>query len=187
MKRSVPAVQAFAGLIAFIASAGAEDLTIKPSFLVSAIFVATGWEAAFSERGSEAPFIDRKNDTIWRVDPNDRCILLQEAMHDDTFFSINGGDDASSRAHIIRYDFRRFSKGSNADFTRFSGLVVLPLRPAAFCLAERIEGEVRPLSGSSCFTTFEMSQGAEAVRRLGALKYIHETFCASELSDEPKN
>jgi hypothetical protein len=186
MRLWAPALQAFVGSIALFASANAEDITVKPSFLVSAIFVITGWEAAFSERALEAPFIDRKKDTIWRVDANDKCVLLQEAMHEDTFFSINGDDDVGSRAHIIRYDFRRFPKVSEANSTRFSGLVVLPLPPGAFCLAERINGEVKPLRGASCFADFEMPRGGEAARRLGALKYVHEAFCASELSDEPK-
>jgi hypothetical protein len=174
-------------------AAETKDIEIRPSFLVSALFFATGLEPPLEARSSDAPI--KARDSIWRTDPKDPCVLIQEAINPTTIFSLPTdcvAETCSRRpanpptARLVRYDFSLFPSASDADFRQYRDVVTLHLPPDAFCLArQEQDGTVHPLPGQTCIGTFVMWPGA-ATRKLQALAYIQREFCPATAPRKPQ-
>jgi uncharacterized protein len=172
-----------------------KDIEIRPSFLVSALFFATGLEPPLEKRSSNQPFIDRAHGSIFRTDPKDPCVLIQEGINSTTVFSLPTDcfmETCSRRpanpptARLVRYDFSLFPSASDADFRQYTDVVTLHLPPDAYCLAKQEQdGTIHPLPGQTCFGSFVMRPGA-ATRKLQALAYIQREFCPSTVPRKPQ-
>jgi hypothetical protein len=171
--------------LAAVGDAWAEDVAIHPSFLVAALFFATGWEPVLSERTSDGAFRDTAHDTVWHADQNDPCVLLAEAIHPSTSLFLPSSPNGPN-AQIVRYDFRLFPDAANADFQQYKDAFILHLVHGAFCLAEKnSDGVVQPLAGRVCVGDLIIISNETGYRQLHALAYIQNSYCPSTLPRPP--